>query len=303
MSTVKSFVTAALGSGIIALASSALAQTTVTSFAPSTNTTAGVWFENDVRTGGTASIADLTGVTGNLETAQPLPVGAAKITTDFTNDAKAEVGVGDNYGTVAGILSTLQVSYAWHKAANAGQNLNAAPSLKLSFYNPSCVDASNNPGLDCFGALVYEAYQNGFGNHPAVDTWNTSSVDYTNGKWWWTGGFGSPNQAGGPADKTLAQWQALLSSLSTDFAGASLVLVSIGVGSYNQGQVGYFDNVTIAGTNADASYDFEPAPTFETLGECISTLIADDCTGLKGKGRAMCNHASQMTCFDLFGVK
>ena len=48
--------------GLMALASPVLAQTTVTSFAPSTNTTSGVWFENDVRTGGTASIADLTGL-------------------------------------------------------------------------------------------------------------------------------------------------------------------------------------------------------------------------------------------------
>lgn len=285
------------------IAQPVIAQTTVNSFVPAVDATPGIWFENDVRPGGTASIADLTGLGGDLETNQPLPNGAAKIITDFTTAAKAEVGVFDSYGTVSAILSSLQVGYSWHKAANAGQNLNAAPSLKLSFHNPSCVDATNNPGLDCFGAFVYEPYQNGFGNNPALDTWNDSTLDYNTGVWWWTGGFGSPNQAGGPANKTLAQWETELTGLSSDFQGASLVLVSVGVGSYNVGQIGYFDDVSIAGTDADASYDFEPAPLFETVGECVSTLIADNCAVLKGRARATCNHEQQMTCFDIFGVK
>lgn len=290
--------------GLTILASPAVAQTTVTSFAPSTNTTPGVWFENDVRFGGTASVADLTGLGGNLENSQPLQVGAAKITTRLgENPDKAEVGVLDSYGTVAGILSTLQVTYSWHKATNGTQNQNAAPSLKLSFFNPACVDTTNNPGLDCFGALVYEAYQNGFGNFPALDTWNTSSVDYNSGMWWWTGGFGFSNQAGGPANRTLAQWETELTNLSSDFPGAQLVLVSIGVGSFNQGQIGYFDNVVIAGTNSNASYDFDPAPQFESLGECVSTLIADECSSLTGRARATCNHTQQMACFDIFNIQ
>ena len=55
---------------------------TVTSFAPSTNTCPGVWFESDVRQGGTASIVDLTGLGGDLENNQPLPTGAAKLHHD-----------------------------------------------------------------------------------------------------------------------------------------------------------------------------------------------------------------------------
>lgn len=295
-------VAATLIAGLMALAGQAFAQTTVTAFASSTNTAPGVWFESDVRVGGTASVADLTGTGGDLETNQPSPIGAARLTTDFTNAAKAEVGVYDAYGQAGSILSTLQVAYSWHKAANPGQNLNAAPSIKLTFFNPSCVDATNNPSLDCFGALVYEPYQNGFGNNPAVDTWNTSALDYYTGLWWWTGGFGSPNQGGGPANMTLGQWDTLLSSLSTDFSGADLVLVSVGVGSFNQGQVGYFDDVTVSHSSGSysVSYDFDPGPQFETLGECISTLIADNCSSLKGRARASCNHEQQMACFDLF---
>jgi hypothetical protein len=83
------------------------------------------------------------------------------------------------------------------------------------------------------------------------------------------------------------------------FSDSTLVLVSIGVGSFNQGQVGYCDDVTIA----DTTCDFEPAAAFETLGEYVSTLIADECSGLKGRARATCNHEQQMICFDLFGIK
>ena len=116
--------------GLMALASPALAQTTVTSFDTFTNTpTAGVWFESDVRTGGTASINDLTGLGGDLETNQPLPIGAAKLTTDLTNAAKAEVAVVNGYGMPDNIFSALSIMYTYHKAANASQSLAAAPSL------------------------------------------------------------------------------------------------------------------------------------------------------------------------------
>ncbi|MCH7664328.1 MAG: hypothetical protein IH936_00145 [Acidobacteria bacterium] len=100
----------------------------------------------------------------------------------------------------------------------------------------------------------------------------------------------------------MAQWESHLSGLSNDFLGADLIIVSVGVGSFNQGQIGYFDDVTISGTSADASYDFNPAPVFATVGEYVSTLIADNCTSLTGRARATCNHEQQMACFDLFNI-
>ncbi len=113
------------------------------------------------------------------------------------------------------------------------------------------------------------------------------TIDENTGLFWTTGGFGFGNSFGGPPIKTLAEWR---TALSSDFGDADLLAVSVGVGSFNVGQIGYFDNVIIAGTNADASYDFEPAVQFETLGECISTLIADNCSSLRGRARANCNH-------------
>ena len=297
--------------GLLALASPALAQTTVTSFAPSTNNTPGVWFENDVRTGGTASVADLTGLTGDLENNQPLPTGAAKLTTDFTNAAKAEVGVLNDYGMPDNIFSTLSISYDYHKATNATQNLAAAPSLKLTLVNRVCDDPASirGPGgpVDCFATLVYEPTWNGPGSTPATpassnpttDAWTTVTIDENTGLFWTTGGFGFANTAGGPPIKTLAGW---LAESSSDFGDATLFRVSVGVGSFNQGQIGYFDEVIIAGTNANASYDFEPGPTFETLGECVSTLIADECSSLSGRARANCNHEQQTICFDIFDI-
>ena len=97
---------------VIAAASTASAQTIVTSFAPISMTPIpGVWFEADVRTGGVAAIVDLAGNGGNLENSQPLPSGAAKLTTDLTTVAKAEVVVIDSYGVLNNIIETIGTKY------------------------------------------------------------------------------------------------------------------------------------------------------------------------------------------------
>lgn len=106
---------------------------------------------------------------------------------------------------------------------------------------------------------MWEYYWQGIGD-PATDVWTPVSIDQNNGQFWWSGGFGFGNGAGGPPLNTLAGW---LAAFSADFPGASLVLVSVGVGSYNQGQIAYFDNVSIAhnfSAGFDEVYDFEPAP-------------------------------------------
>ncbi len=242
------------------------AQTPVTEFAPSTNTDPAVWFENDVRQMGVASVIDLSGIGGNLETSQPLPPGSALITTEFDNGDKAEVGILDDYGMPNDILASLNVAYSFFKADNAGQNLSAAPAIKLTFLNPVCDDpASAN---DCFGTLVYEPTWNGptsssatpVSSLVATDSWTDVNIDQDNGLFWWTGGFGQPNTAGGPPINTLAGW---LPVFSSDFGDATLILVSIGVGTFNQGQIGYFDDVQINHTFAagiDQRFDFGPAP-------------------------------------------
>ena len=43
-------------------------------------------------------------------------------------------------------------------------------------------------------------------------------------------------------------------------------------------------------------------PVFDSVGDCISTLIDYYCSGLKGSQRAECNHDQQSICHDLFEV-
>lgn len=43
-------------------------------------------------------------------------------------------------------------------------------------------------------------------------------------------------------------------------------------------------------------------PPFDTVGQCISTLKAQKCSGLKGKAKAACNHAQIGVCHAAFNV-
>ncbi len=240
-----------------------LGATTVTSFAPSSNTTPGVWYESSVTSAGDAAVVDLTGAGAPLETTQPLPIGAARLTTTTDNSDRANVGVLNSYGQPGDIFSSLSLAYSYYKASNGTQNLAAAPSLKLTIFNAVCDDGAS--AGDCFGVLVYEPTWNQSGSEgssvsPPLDTWITASIDGDSGVFWWTGGFGQPNTAGGPPLRTLNQWLAVMSS---DFLDADLLLVEIGVGSFNQNQLGYFDDVSIAhsfGGGFNEAYDFEPPP-------------------------------------------
>ncbi len=288
--SVRAFTVLALG-GVSAVAATAQ---TVTEFAPFTpNPPPSVWYENDVRFAGMAETIDLVGFGGDLEANQPLATGAALLTTTFDNNDKAEVGVFDAYGLPGSIFGSLVISYSWHKASNAGQNLAAAPALKLTFSNALCDD----PGSagDCFGTLVFEPTWNGPGStpgtplssNPPLDTWVTETIDANNGLFWWTGGFGEPNTAGGPPLNTLAGWAAQFTS---DFGDALMFQVSIGVGTFNQGQVGYFDDVQIAhsfGVGYSRNWNFE-APTpivrnVDTLETFLSVQAAiDDADTLDG---------------------
>ena len=273
---------------MLAVAVPAFGQT-VTEFAPSTNTATGVWFESNITAAGVATIVNLTGVGGNLETNQPLPIGATRLTTTADNGDRANVGVLEDYGQPQNILSSLSLVYSSFKATNGTQNLSAAPALKLSIFNGVCDDAVS--AGDCFGVLVFEPTWNqpgfeGSSVNPPLDTWQTWNIDQNTGLFWWTGGFGQPNTAGGPPLRTLAQWLAVFSS---DFLDSTIFLVEIGVGSFNQNQLGYFDNVQIShtfGGGFSAAYDFEPPTNIRNLdtGEFFGTIqeAIDDVDTLDG---------------------
>ena len=212
----------------------------------------GVWFTSDMRGAGTASVVDLTGQGGNLETNAPLPTGAARLTTGADVNDKAEVGIIDDFGTASSIIPTLDLSYSFFKETVTGGNTFAAPSIKLSFFNQAY---NNVPGQDGFGTLIYEPYYNG--NSPVTpDVWTDVAIDGDTGEFWWTGGFGIGSSQ--TNRMTLNEW---LAALDPAFGDAELAILSMGVGTYNLNQDGYFDNVAIAYGNGayDVTYDFEAA--------------------------------------------
>ncbi|MFK5978032.1 MAG: VPLPA-CTERM sorting domain-containing protein [Rhizobiaceae bacterium] len=220
--------------------------TMVSSFEPNF-TAPGVWFEDDTRDNGTTGVVDLTGAGGNLENNAPLGNSAAKLTTGMANNDKAQVTVYDNFGTMEDFLASGTLAYDFYKALVPGGNIHAAAAIKL------LVQDFNTTASDSFGAFVYEPYINDGGAPVTTDEWATENITGTSGKFWSTGIYGQANQAGGPG-QTMMDWFA---QFGTDFLDANIIGISVGVGSYNQGQEAYFDNILFASGNIRAAYDFE----------------------------------------------
>ncbi|MAI25656.1 MAG: hypothetical protein CMN75_06445 [Spirochaeta sp.] len=261
-------VAAVIGAFFLVISSVAYsATTTVSVFAPySVTPTEGVWYEMQVEAGGAADIVNLSGVGGNLENNQPLPVGAGLLTTGSSNPDVAHVGVVDSYGNASDILTdgSLAISYSFYKGSEGDLNSFAAPAIRLTLNNPTAVG-------DGYGSLVYEPYWQTNPIAPVpTDDWITAEITSTTGLFWWDGGFGQPNSFGGPPLRTLSDWTLVFDA---DFVGAELLALSVGVGTYNQGQTGYFDDVSIAYTGYDESYDFEPIPEPSTAWMVLVGLV------------------------------
>ena len=270
LTTMKAAATlaAALTTAACFSASAAVEVTSLLSPVP-VSPAAGAWYKSDMRAGGTASLVDLTGLGGDLENNVPLPTGALKLTTGFSNDDKAEVATFDDFGDATTVLNAITLQYSYYKQTVGGGNIYAAPALKLAILGPNHDQDTN----DNYGQLVYEPYWNqpGGGAPPApADAWQTVSIDASTGDddninsggWWWTGGFELPSGSGGPPLQSLDEWIADFQSADgADFAGARVVGISFGVGTYNQGQVGYVDELIIGGTLANETYNFQvPEP-------------------------------------------
>ncbi|MCH2185152.1 hypothetical protein MK280_04700, partial [Myxococcota bacterium] len=164
--------------------SRAISTTTVTSFAPASSTpTPGVWYKMDVVAGGAASTVNLSGAGGALENNQPLPIGAALLTTGAANADIAHVAVVEAYGNAGSILTdaSLQIDYSFYKASAGDLNAFAAPALRLTLSNPAAVG-------DGYGTLVYEPYWQTSPIAPVTtDTWLTEQITSTSGLFWWDG--------------------------------------------------------------------------------------------------------------------
>ncbi len=194
-----------------------------------------VWYENDVRANGTASIENLSGKGGNLENDAPYPSGAAKLTTGLSNADKAEVGIDGNFGTIGQfITSGGSLGYSYYKSPTDA-NLAAAASIKLA--------------LDTGGAsptyMIYEVYRNTVGN-PPLDTWSSVSIGVDSGEFWLSGDQNT--------QMTISGWA---QHFGQGFEDLDIIGLSVGVGSWNQGQTAYFDGVFYDASGHDLFYDFE----------------------------------------------
>ncbi|WP_218933425.1 PEP-CTERM sorting domain-containing protein [Rubripirellula lacrimiformis] len=219
-----------------------------------------------VQGGGSAGIFDLTGAGGTLESNQPSPIGAAKVTTGASNSDRGEIGISADFGLASDILNNLVAGYSYYKVDN-GPNAFAAPSLKLGIY--SAVGTGDN-----YGQLVYEPSWNqpaAGSSLPPTGDWQTVSIGSgtgagsdSGGGWWWTGGFEQSSGAGGPPIKSASEWASLF-ALDADFASARIVGINVGVGTYNQNQIGYFDNVVFGTDTESTTYNFQPVPEPSSL--------------------------------------
>lgn len=261
MSIVRFTLTAALLGVACALpVSRTNAAVTVTQILPQTGSpVVGPWYETDMQAGATIGIVDLAGVGGNLETAQPLPTGAGKITTPpVDNSGRAQAYTYNDFGSAATFLNNVTMGYSYYKSTNAS-NPSAAPALKIQ------INAVGGTG-DNFGTLIYEPYWQGAA--PTPDVWNTVSIaaadgtgDPNSGGWWWNGGFGVANGAGGPPIQSLTEWAAAFTlNDPVDFATARVVAIGIGEGTFNPGEVSYFDNISYAIAGGGETWDFQAIP-------------------------------------------
>jgi hypothetical protein len=215
------------------------------------------------------------------------------LTTTSDDNDKAEIGVVGDYGVVSDIIdASLQLAYSYYKEASG--NAFAAPTLKLAFFLDPCTSGDG----DCFFQLIYEPTWNQPGQEgtsqlvPSGD-WTTPSIDQDTGLFWSTGGFGSVNSGGGPPLRTLADW---VSNLDPAFLDASLVGISVGVGTFNQDQIGYFDGVTLVTTGpvaTDTTWDFDVEGPVSGFGVFVdfasggaSSTVQAGYTGVDGQDAA-----------------
>ncbi|MEM9346551.1 MAG: PEP-CTERM sorting domain-containing protein [Planctomycetota bacterium] len=243
------------------------AQQTVTELLDTAPPTGGDWYVSLLAGGGTASIVDVDGEIGNLGTAQPLPGGVVQLTTGFDNADRAEIAFDGDFGAASSLLTSMTLGYDYYKQNVVGGNAAAAPTIKIT------LQTSGGTG-DNFGQLIFEPNWNqpgGGSQNPPTDAWQSVLIDAntgggddpSTGGWWWTGGFEIGSSGGGTPIKSLSEWAADFEAADpVDFSNARVTSVSIGVGTFNQGQIGYFDNVSIQNTLLDATYDFQiPEPT------------------------------------------
>jgi hypothetical protein len=227
---------AAASIAVMAMASTALAETTVL---VTQNTT--TWTEDDTRPGGEVSWSAAYGAPAGLGSS------ALRLTTDNTNAAKAGLYNHEMAPMPLGDVNNLAY-WTYQQSANFP---GGAPSFQVQIFALG--------GADGFTTLVYEPYQNGSVVNGQWQAW-----DVDEGQFW---SSRNVTDAGGDCDLTAGAGGApfyTLADLVADCPNAVVVGIGVNVGTYNPDYDTATDGVRLNGT----TYDFEIGTSPSTKNEC-----------------------------------
>jgi hypothetical protein len=219
----KKFILGSLPALLIALTFGTSVQAATTVVVTPTDTQG--WSTADTRVGG-----DVNFVT---DATSPLPDGALQLTTNATNDAKAQ------YMHEASIDLEDVTTLSYYTKQVSGPAV-AAPSYQL------VVDLNGTTTAGGFGTLVYEPYWNGTVVPTTWQQWDVDAGQFWSSKTFSEGECSVTNGAGGAPFYTLAE-------LTADCPDAVVLGFGVNVGTYNQSYDVYTDAVVFN----DTTYNFE----------------------------------------------
>jgi hypothetical protein len=205
------------------------------------------WYREDTRPGGTTTLTKEFGAPVDLGD------GSLKLTTDSTDDAKAQAITRHRVRDT--LLATVtNLSYWTYQSLAAGATTESGPSLQLRVD----IDGDLNTTGDVTN-LVYEPYWNDTeGPAPqqplAPDTWQFWNA--TNGQWWSTKRIECPlfvvePGGGGPPFTTP-------SAVGTSCFGSRVVAFGVNVGTFNPSYVVGVDGLRFQTLVDDFTWNFGP---------------------------------------------
>ncbi|HET9722080.1 MAG TPA: hypothetical protein VFP32_03595 [Candidatus Saccharimonadales bacterium] len=233
------------------------------------------WATADTRPGGNVSYVN--------DPSSPMPSGALQLTTDSTNDAKAQYMHTAN----TALADTDVLSYSTY------QKTASSPTGDPSYQLVVCLSGYTNNTCNGFDTLVYEPYWNTANQTVTPNTWQTWIV--SDGQFWSSGSYTDSSNAnctvtaghGGTPFYTL-------SDLKTACPNATVVGFGVNVGTYNPNYVVETDQIVFN----QYTYDFQLTNAPTSKDQCknngYATATDENGTGFKNQGQCVSyfNHST-----------
>ncbi|HEX8286784.1 MAG TPA: hypothetical protein VF556_02245 [Pyrinomonadaceae bacterium] len=197
------------------------------------------WSTADTRPGGAVNFVE--------DSTAPSGVGALQLTTNGTNEAKAQYMHSANVP----LNEVTELSYYT-------KQLSGPPTAAPSYQLPVCLGGIAANG-DCIGFtnLVYEPYWNGTVVNNTWQKWDVDGGQFWSSSTYSSGACSVVSGAGGPPFYTLA-------GLEASCPSAVVIGLGVNIGTYNPNYNVYTDLVNLNGT----TYDFEPYLIVSNAGQC-----------------------------------